>query len=96
MKKLITSWNFTKHFIFSLLITVFFSLLLPLLFKVIIGLPSKTTDSSIGIIGGADGPTAIFLTTSNNYFSLWSIVLFVIMLILYKPIKMLIEKTFKS
>lgn len=27
----------------------------------------KTLSSSIGIIGGADGPTAIFVTTSDDF-----------------------------
>lgn len=27
----------------------------------------KTLSSSIGIIGGADGPTAVFVTTSDDF-----------------------------
>lgn len=27
----------------------------------------KTLSSSIGVIGGADGPTAIFVTTSDDF-----------------------------
>lgn len=31
----------------------------------------SSTSSSIGIIGGADGPTAIFLADNNNFSSKW-------------------------
>ena len=33
----------------------------------LVHLLNASVSSSIGIIGGADGPTAIFVTTSNDY-----------------------------
>ena len=49
--------------------------------------------SSIGIIGGADGPTAIFITghiLKTPSFMLF--ILFVIALLLYKPLKNIFNK----
>ncbi len=52
--------------------------------------------ASIGIIGGADGPTAIFVTgkiTGQLLLEIFSkIFLFILLLMLYKPAKLFLEE----
>ena len=73
------------------------SSLIMLLFQFISGFFNTNRQAaSIGIIGGADGPTAIFITgkIADRLFSInyYSIFLFIILLLLYKPVKLRIER----
>lgn len=54
-------------------IIVFLSVLLSLVFT-----GCSNEDASIGIIGGADGPTAIFVSSSVNW---WSIIIEAVIII---------------
>ena len=89
-------WNFKRHLVLSFAITG-----LAFLSEVIvdaisaagllsghIGSSGGNQAASIGIIGGADGPTAIFVTGPSVFFLLnrYS-VLFLILLLLYFPVK---------
>ncbi|WP_026893636.1 sodium ion-translocating decarboxylase subunit beta [Clostridiisalibacter paucivorans] len=56
MKKLLNINNFIKCLLFLFLCIIIANLISTYM----------TTRASVDIIGGADGPTAIFLTTSNN------------------------------
>lgn len=88
MKKLISKWSFKKHIIFCLLVTVIVKIARLLM-------PLARSSASIGIIGGADGPTAIFVSQKMSGYMLLNmmeIILFVLLLLLYKPIKDVIEK----
>ena len=38
--------------------------------------------ATIGIIGGADGPTAIFVTSGTNWLNLWSLTGIIVVIIL--------------
>ena len=97
------SWRFKIHFIFSVVITVgiemigrFFYYDDNHLMKIAVNSFNHSNDTSIGVIGGADGPTAIFLATSNaNQYLILNIiciVFFIFLLMLYKPIKVGIKK----
>ncbi len=91
MKKLLSKWNIRKHFIFSLLLTV--------IIKVISLFTVGNEITSIGIIGGADGPTSVFLASNINGFIFENIVIlfiFVTMLITYIPIKYIRERYDKN
>jgi len=100
MKNILTPWLFWKHFVFCFLL---FFVIWPLckrilLLSVFIGLLGRRIidlkeASSIGIIGGADGPTAIFISSRVGLPHLPSII-FIISLLLYKPVKSLIERLF--
>ena len=48
-----------------------FALLLSFVLS-LVGCSSKA--ASVGIIGGADGPTAIFITSSNNWLNIYSLI----------------------
>lgn len=94
-------WNIKRHLVLSFAITG-----LAFLSEVIVdaisaaGLLVGHVDSfggnqaaSIGIIGGADGPTAIFVT-GPSVFSLINryVVLLFILLLLYLPVKAYVKK----
>lgn len=46
---------------------------------ILTGCNKSENDSAIGIIGGADGPTAIYVATNNNW---WEIVVPIVVVIL--------------
>jgi len=81
-------WSFTKHFFaFAFALVV-----LDVILKSI--LPNKS-GMSIGIIGGVDGPTALFLSSKlieNIWMDVLFIGIFIVILILYRPIKNYIER----
>lgn len=99
MFKIKNNWSLKKHIIFSLII----SFVVQIIKYISI---TRTSAASIGIIGGADGPTAIFLANkiiseniSRGFISLMLfldefiiIPVFIILLALYKPAKYLVEK----
>jgi len=96
-------WCFKIHFIFSLVIAVgiemigrFFNYDDNTLMKIVVTSFNHSDDTSAGVIGGADGPTAIFLATSNTseylILNIISILLFIFLLIMYKPIKVGLKK----
>ena len=85
MKK-VTDWSFKKHVLFSLGITLAVAL-----FRYFF---SAKEAASIGIIGGSDGPTTIFLVGNPiSTFLIPILVLFAILLVFYKPIKKLIHRS---
>ena len=93
MDRIKNNWSFKKHMLFSL----FFSFLI----QIIKYIPVTTNNAaSIGIIGGADGPTMIFLGSKTMMPLLWifsqfiMVPIFIILLALYKPTKYLVEKYF--
>ena len=73
------------------------SLLIALLIQYTGGFISMNKQAaSIGIIGGADGPTTIFITEKivdklllENFYGIF---VFIILLLIYKPAKLLIKK----
>lgn len=98
------TWSLKKHLICSFIITGL-ALTLDLIghtFQInpsldfmakIISLFNPNTATSIGIIGGADGPTAYFYTGSPIRMAfLHRLPLLLILLALYKPIKWLVSK----
>lgn len=107
MKQVKREWTFMKHFLLSLSITA-----LALLSDIITGLGSfayrlcklsggipffgRNEASSIGIIGGSDGPTQIYLGGGNllNLILNQYVILFLILLVLYKPLKYLLRKVY--
>lgn len=49
--------------------------------------------ASIGVIGGADGPTAVFISGDRMSLLLFmNVVLFAFLMMLYKPIKWFVER----
>jgi Na+-transporting methylmalonyl-CoA/oxaloacetate decarboxylase beta subunit len=94
MKNILSPWSFPKHLVFSLM----FSLLIwPLcrriLAVVVLLLLSRKYDdaSAIGIIGGADGPTAVFISGPVGYFFMVRIAVFIALLLFYQPVKRIVE-----
>lgn len=98
------TWSLKKHLICSLIIT---GLALTLdwtghIFQInprldfmvkIISLFNPNTAGSIGVIGGADGPTAYFYTGSPIKMAfLYRLPLLLILLALYKPTKWFLKK----
>lgn len=82
------TWSFKKHFLSCLILFSFLYILGRNL------LPDKQYAFSVGVIGGADGPTTVFITEKLlNYYLLESgiIFFFIIALILYSPIRKLIK-----
>lgn len=88
-------WSFKKHAIACLIFLV-----LPVAGWAILkvtGLISHANiqTHNIGIIGGADGPTAIFISSGaldfEKFVILW-VLLTIILVFLYKPIKRMIER----
>jgi len=78
------NWSFKKHVILSSGITLAVMLLRNFF---------SNEAASIGIIGGSDGPTAIFLAGNPvSTFLIPNVVLFTILLVLYKPFKKLIQR----
>lgn len=87
MKKF-NQWSFKKHFIAS-------SIIIAVIMAVIRLLTPGREAASIGIIGGADGPTVIFISGKIGGFLTLTVVLIVflvIMLLLYRFVKSMIEK----
>lgn len=98
MKVRLKEWNFKKHVIISIIIvlillTINFTLpyVLTLALKNTYIEIQEASDSAVGIIGGADGPTAIFLASKlfrmdNIIFNIYTGILG-ILLALYIPIR---------
>lgn len=106
MKNLLRPWLFWKHFVFCFLL--FFVIWPPICRQIfgsfdfmgpltqiflsrIFGLREA---SSIGVIGGPDGPTAIFVTPSAGLIFLPYVIEFIIALFLYWTVKRLMERFF--
>lgn len=100
-----SQWTFIKHLILSIVITIItlFSDMISKLAILFVRLDlfnsfkhifDKRQASSIAIIGGADGPTAIFSTMRFPIQILFNkyLILFIILLILYKPFKYILRK----
>lgn len=106
MKKVI-DWSFKKHVFLSAGITLAVALVQILfinensfILRKLLGIMklsnifSAKEAASIGIIGGSDGPTTIFLVGNPiSTFLIPILVLFAILLVFYKPIKKLIHRS---
>lgn len=88
MKKLLSRLNLNKHLLLSFIILAITTIIV----KVTI---SSKPASSIGIIGGADGPTVVFLAGDPGCFMIFIlfICLLILLLALYKPLKKIIKKS---
>lgn len=85
MKKLLSKWSFIKYLLLCFII-IFIT-------RIIVRFTTSPNHaSSIGIIGGADGPPAIFLT-GDAYSAIKGISILILLLALYKPIKMIIKRS---
>lgn len=85
---MIKRWTFGKHVLACLVLGLFTNIVATFL-------PSRNQAVAIGIIGGADGPTAIFITGKLMNMVLQNGVLLLVIaitLLLYKPMKRLIER----
>ncbi|WFD08830.1 sodium ion-translocating decarboxylase subunit beta [Tepidibacter hydrothermalis] len=93
--RIIKKYDLKIHTMISLCVCIFIN--------VIRHMYSVREAYSVGIIGGADGPTAIYLCGSDNVsHSLMTgiliinkfsfIPIFIILVLLYKPVKYIIEK----
>ena len=81
------NWNLKKHMILSALVAGIFKWMGSLLQR-------GREASSIGIIGGVDGPTAIYITKKATGYILWSIpgiAVFLLGMVLYRPVKRTVE-----
>jgi hypothetical protein len=97
------SWTFKKHFVVSMILSGI-SYIVDLLMNHGYGtailqsflsgrsLIMDSQAASIGIIGGADGPTSIFIAGSPlAILSFSNVVFWIVLLLLYKPIKQMVE-----
>ena len=76
-------WTLKKHIIFSVFIVLLTILIDYVLYR-------RAVTSSIGIIGGADGPTVMFTITSSQKSSVLLgkyCLVFIIIMFLFKPLK---------
>jgi len=86
--KFFSNWTAKKHAILSLIII----LIMP-----ISSFISKTDSSSIGIIGGSDGPTVIFVSGNPVIESIIpKLVMFLLLLGLYIPMKKYFQNVSKD
>ncbi len=88
MKK---TWSFKKHFTISgitlLLLNIILRLILP-----------DGSGISVGFVQGASEPTAMYINSKLPgafMIDLFSVIIFLVMLVLYKPIKRYIERRFE-
>ncbi|MFZ5352398.1 MAG: sodium ion-translocating decarboxylase subunit beta [Bacillota bacterium] len=84
------SWSFGKHIVLTIAVVA--------LIKLISGFFTLREAASIGIIGGADGPTTVFIAGKASGLMLINILyiaLFIAMLAMYKPVKLIIGRIFK-
>ena len=89
MKKLKKSWNIKYHIILAFILAA--------IGQIAAKLNMHNSAASIGIIGGADGPTAIFVAGGPGSFffiNAVGIIIFIIILALYKLFKCVIDKYF--
>jgi Na+-transporting methylmalonyl-CoA/oxaloacetate decarboxylase beta subunit len=87
MKKYFIGWNVKKHALLSMILSSVLVFLLRAITR-------NQTAASIGIIGGADGPTAIFISSklfSLDIIAILFLALFIIFMVLYGLIKRLCE-----
>jgi len=86
-------WTFIKHLILSVIIVILSILgrsIVPVIFSIV---SYFKVNKSSAIIGGADGPTKVFVTTNiQENLIIQYIIIFIILLILYIPIKILLKK----
>ena len=90
------NWSIKKHIIFCSVIFILHIAIWCIIFFLGRADIKNNHAPSIGIIGGADGPTVIFVSSgsfASYYFPIIWLLLFIVVLLLYKPIKRLIEKS---
>ncbi len=97
--KIFRKWNIFKH--------TFLSAIIAIAFHYLWGFATIRQAASIGIIGGADGPTSIFISSKGlgvfNYpiamvlFSVAypGIIIFIILMLFFKPIRRFFESKSK-
>ncbi len=97
------TWSFKKHALFSI-ITSIIIVSVVYIFQILRVMKlinfAKNETGAIAIIGGADGPTAIYTTASDPLAQflakVWLLVpitiVFLLLLLIYKPIKKIIQK----
>ncbi len=99
------NWTFRKHLLLSVAITgtVYFGIFVSYVFSFskLIGLDNlfeKNEAASIAIIGGADGPTAVFATGNTLYMFLLNkyVLLFFVLLLSFIPMKWLLNRHFRD
>ena len=88
-------WNILKHTLSALFIAVIFNYLW--------GFTTVHEAAAIGIIGGADGPTSIFISSKGSASlnlliiravlapAVPGLIAFMIMMLLYKPVRQLVK-----
>lgn len=97
-------WTFKKHVILSFSMSVImvishylYQFLIILFIKNAIGLSfSPNEAASVAIIGGADGPTAIYGTILTNSVAMEYIFFFIVLMLLYSPIKYALNNSFRA
>lgn len=91
--RIIKKYNFRIHLILSLCMSI--------CINVIRHIYSVEEAYSVGIIGGADGPTVIYGSDNISYLLMKCIIvinkfsfipIFIILVLMYKPVKYIIEK----
>ncbi len=86
-------WTFAKHLVLSLITVIMIELLFLLVSALVPLLPialSSGNGSSIGVIGGADGPTAIFVSSAPSGFvqmATFGVCSLIVLLCLYAPLR---------
>jgi len=80
MKKILENWDLKKHILLSAVVAIFFYLIL-----------NNLNGSSVGLIGGEDGPTAVFLATNTSKSIISILMSFSFVLAMYKPFKNILK-----
>ena len=97
-------WTFKKHVMLSFSITMvmvmthyLYILMINMLLRYEVGfLVDQNEAASVAIIGGADGPTAVYGTFISNSVMFEYIFFFLILLLLYSPIKSALNNAFRA
>ena len=94
MKKLFCRWNIWKHIVFSLVISVLIVICVEPIIAGIMQHLFLMNQPSIGVIGGADGPTAIFISVGYYPFIILLVgtLIFIGILLFYKQMKRILER----
>lgn len=83
VKKFFKNWDIKKHILFGLVLSSILALIL-------LEMRSNKIAATIGIIGSADGPTSIFVSSRLlrlDIIAISSVALFIIFMLLYRLIK---------
>lgn len=97
-------WTFKKHVLLSFSMSMImvishylYEFLIILFIRYAIGSTFSSKEAaSIAIIGGADGPTAFFTTFASNSVAIEYIFFFLVLILLYLPIKNALNNAFRA